>query len=235
MRGRNRRDLLRGGLGALALGAAPALAAQPVAIPEGPVRLARRIERDLVGGGRLVVAREWEVTFTRGGRGIALAGLQLSARVEAPDDLAPVAQVEESRSTAGMWPILLAPEGTIFAAGDGHGGSDPTALAVLLERAIADLPPEQAERQRAVFAELEAVGRALLEHLPDDLFYPRGEPVRRSGDMTFPGDLTGSFELVYLALPAAGCAWLGEAMREIVTRVGEDERRARESWRMEPA
>ncbi|WP_291133717.1 hypothetical protein [Erythrobacter sp.] len=201
------------------------------------MRLSRRIERYLADGRRLAVAREWEVTFTRGGRGIALAGRQLSARVDAPGDLAPVAQVEEGRSTAGMWPILLAPEGTIFAAGDGLEGNDPAALALRLERVIAEqrLSPAQAERQRAVFAELRGLGRTLLANLPEDLFYPRGEPIRRSGDMTFPGDLTGSFELVYLALPAAGRPWLGEAMREIVTRVGDDERRARESWRMAPA
>lgn len=238
-----RRDVLRAGvlgagLGAVAFAVPPARAAMArIAIPEMPMRLTRRVERGFARGERVGVTRSWEVAFDRGGRGIALSGTQLSARVEAPADLASIAAIEERRDTDDMWPILLSQEGMIIGAGGGIAAQDRAAAMREAERVIAAkrLSADEAHRHRAFLAQLHYVGGTLLAHLPEDLFFPRGEPVRRSEALVLPDGSEGRFEVVYLALRAAGRDWLGEAMREIVTRVGEEELRARENWRLEAA
>ncbi|NBC88990.1 MAG: hypothetical protein GVX90_05810, partial [Alphaproteobacteria bacterium] len=155
----------------------------------------------------------------------------------APADLAAIASIEEQRDTDHMWPILLSQEGTIIGAGGGIPAQDRAAAMREAERLIAAkrLSADEARRHRALLAQLQYVGGTLLAHLPDDLFFPRGEPVRRSEAMALPDGSEGRFEVVYLALRTTGRDWLGEAMREIVTRVGEEEMRAREDWRLEPA
>ncbi|MEE4205346.1 MAG: hypothetical protein V2I39_03585 [Erythrobacter sp.] len=203
----DRRTLLAGALAASFI-AIPARAADGIAIPEGPMLLTRRIERELARGARLAIARIWLVTFTRRGRGVAVAGRQLTARVDAPVELADLAKAEEARSTDTMWPILLGEDGAILAAGEGAG--------------------------QAVFAEAQLIDEALVAQLPGDLFYPAETPLRRSETLALPGGLEGTFELSWNARRAPGRLWLGEAEREIVTRVGSDTRRALETWRMEP-
>ena len=242
MRKTGRRDVLRTGLagglaGSLALAASPVWAkGEPVAIPGSAMRLTRRIERDLPGGQQFAVARSWEIAFTRGGRGIAVSGKQLSAKVEAPADLAAIAGIEERRPTDGMWPILLSHEGVIVASGKGMTADARAAAMREVERLIARkrLSPDEAQRHRAFLARLHEIGDSLFARLPGDLFFPRGEPLRRSESRVLPDGREGCFEVVYLALPAAGRDWLGEARREIVTLVGGESLRARESWRMEP-
>ncbi|KEO96558.1 hypothetical protein EH32_10035 [Erythrobacter litoralis] len=239
-----RREMLRGGLAAfcglsgLAFAAPHLFAADgELAIPDRPMRLTRGIERDLAGEARLAVTRLWEVRFVRSGPGVAVTGRQLSARVDAPESLSAIAAIKEELSTAGIWPILLSEQGMSVTSGETFQQQDPAAATREAERLIAEkgLPVRDAARYRAFLAELQLADGALLDQLPGDLFFPRGEPVRRSERVELPGGVEGRFEVVYLAPRAPGCAWLGEAVREIVTRVGEDERRARESWRMVPA
>ena len=46
--------------------------------------------------------------------------------------------------------------------------------------------------------------------------------------------MTGEFEITYEATPVAEGGWLERAERQVVTRVGGSERRARETWTLAP-
>jgi hypothetical protein len=203
-----RREMLRGGLAAfcglsgLAFAAPHLFAADgEFAIPDRPMRLTRRIERDLAGEARLAVTRLWEVRFVRSGPGVAVTGRQLSARVDAPESFSAIAAIKEELSTAGMWPILLSEQGMSVTSGETFQQQDPAAATREAERLIAEkgLPVRDAARYRAFLAELQLADGALLDQLPGDLFFPRvragqaqrtgGTPRRRRGAVR--GGLSG--------------------------------------------
>lgn len=115
--GVTRRQACQFALGGLALSAAPAGALSALMAPTGPCVLTRRLKRGLRDTKFIAATRSWEVTFARQSRGMAVRGEQISVLVEAPERLAPLAKIEQERSTDEMFPILLAGDGLIVAAG----------------------------------------------------------------------------------------------------------------------
>lgn len=248
MTGSNRRSVLLGGLAVSSgmfasagfgpLGMASLLAAPSrVALPGEPMELTRMIERGLNNGASLTVMRRWRVVFEAQGRGIAITGRQIDARVDAPERLAPIARIEEQRPTDEMWPILLGSDGVIRGAGTAMRAQDLAAALAEARRMIAAkaLPAEAQARHRAFFAQLQQAGGSLFEQLPPDLFFPHTEPVRRIERIEIADGLAGEFELAYRAIPAADAPWLGTASRTVITRFGSDERLSREEWSLAPA
>lgn len=207
-----------------------------LSIPDGPMRLTRRLERGLRGGASIVVVRDWSVSFRRQGRGIAIVGSQLSASVDAPEKLAPIAKIEETRSTAGMWPILLAGDGRIVAAGKHTEDVDVAAAVREAEAMFARRKSsENVTAERAFYlAQLQQASHALIDQLPADLFFPTGGRWETVQPVELPNGLVGEFELVYTSQRAPGSSWLAFASRRVVTRVGGDQRRSLDEWRLEP-
>ena len=203
-----------------------------ITLPERPMRLSRRLERSLRDGAKLVVSRSWQVEFAHQGQGIGITGVQLDAEVDAPSSLAPIAAIEQSRSTEDMWPMLLSGDGRILAAGVGARNEDFAAVVREAEQMIARsrVPVSEQDAHREYLGQLGRAGSSLLETMPGDLFFPIGEPVRSSRTVELPGGLIGRFEVAYDAKCAATGAWLDRAEREVVTRIGSDERRAKELW-----
>ena len=233
-----RRSVLGGAIAGAFVGVgmptAPLLAAQPVRIPDRPMRLTRRLERGMRGGTVLVVEREWLVTFAGQGSGFAITGDQTSAIVDAPRELAPLAQIERTRSTANMFPILLQPNGKIAAAGQYTKASDlgaavEKAEAIVSERAI---PGDAKAVQMQYLAQLQRASSSLLKHMPADLFYPATNSSQTRRPVSLPDGLVGEFEVTYEAHRAPNEQWLGRAERQVVTRIGTSERRSREVWTM---
>ncbi len=216
----------------LPFGSGPALAQTRVAIPDVPMRLSHRLERSLRDGASLSVSRNWQVDFADQGRGISITGVQLDALVEAPDALAALAQIEQNRSTSGMWPIDLSPDGKIMVARNGLREDDMRAAVEEAEQFIADSPLPTSE-QEARLQHLRAMQRTnstLLDQLPNDLFFPEGTPQLTRRAMGLPGGLTGEFEVAYEAKCGPGTAWLESAIRHVTTRIGDNEQRASERW-----
>ncbi len=231
-----RRGVLGGAMAGAVVGfgvpTAPLLAAHSIRIPTGPMRLTRRLERGMRGGAALVVEREWLVVFTAEGNGFAISGEQIAASVDAPSGLEPLAKIERTRSTAGMFPILLAQDGTIAAAGQytqAHdvGAAVKKAEAIIAERAI---PGDARALQMRYLAHLQSASSSFLKQLPGDLFFPSTPPSRAVQPVTLPDGLVGEFEVTYDARHAVGHPWLDRAERRVVTRIGQSERRSREVW-----
>lgn len=228
--------VLGAGIG-FGLGPAAAFAQSPIALPEGPQRLTRRIERSLSDGKWIKVSRRWEVAFSRQGQSIALTGQQLDCQVDAPSSLAPLTAIEKARSTAEMWPILLNGSGLIFAAGNGVAARDVNNAIEVAQRMIAERPIPASERSalREHLASVRRTSSSLLEQLPDDLFFPVAGPMRAVRSMELPGGMVGEFELSYSAMAVPDKGWLDRAERMIVTRLAGTEQIAREYWELRAA
>lgn len=241
MAGRTRRGFLGSfaritAVGAIALGGGPALARSRVAVPDGPMILSRRLVRGLHDGKAIIVDRSWQVVFETRPAGIMVTGQQLSARVEAPSKLAPIAQIEETRSTAQMWPIELAHDGRILSAGTYTEQRDIDA-AIREGRAIieASTGSESDKVQKLGYlSQLEQAGGSLLEKLPSDLFFPAGAKSEVVDTVQLPGGITGTFEVVYTSIPAGENSWLARSERRVTTRIGNDARQSSDSWQLAP-
>jgi hypothetical protein len=119
-----------------------------------------------------------------------------------------LADSERSRSTAGLWPIRLSAGGLILATGTGSA-----------EAAGLGLPGRPASA-------------AVLERLPDDLFFPSLGPIRSVQAIELPGGLTGEFVVEYSARGVADAGWLDRAERRVTTRVAATRETAVERWLM---
>ena len=238
----SRRTALSAVAGAFAIAAAGTLpsavwAMPNIRIPSQKMRLIRVLSRAMRGGAELKVSRNWEVSFASQRQGIVITGRQVAASVEAPRALAQIAQIEEERSTDGMWPITLSEEGRILMVGSQSADDDLAAAVRVAEGYIAsyNTPPAQLEAQRQYLRDLQRAGSSLLERMPSDLFFPTGTPRRSTRQIDLPGGIRGEFELSYLARRPPEGDWLKSAVRRVVARVAQSERHAIEEWTLDRA
>jgi len=227
-------------LGAFAVGSACPVAAslgkKPLSLPPGAWLLKRRLQRGLRDGLAISVTREWRVQFARQSRGIAVSGAQVSVAVDAPERLAPIAKIEEQRSSDAMFPILLAPNGKIIAAGqntsqeslDEAVRAGTALLAEEMPKAMAGARP--AAQHARYLAQLQQSRSSLLDELPGDLFYPSAKPFRAVRQIALPDGRSGEFAVNWEASAHNESGWLNTARREVITRIGESERRSSEDW-----
>lgn len=200
--------------------------------PHGACALTRRLSRGLRDGNAIVVTRSWRVTFNEQARGMAVAGEQISASVEAPPQLELLAKIEEERSTEGMFPILLGPDGTIMAAGQNTSRSSfdaavETAQSLLQKGGFGE---QRVQQQGAYMAQLQEAGSSILDQLPGDLFYPSSKPFHETKAVALPDGTKGAFELKWIASTQEGTRLLRTARREVITRIGQSERQSSEEW-----
>lgn len=238
----SRRSAIRvfaGGITIAAAGAPPiaGLAQSKVSIPSQEMRLTRVLSRTMRGAAVLTVTRSWDVRFETQQQGITITGRQIAAKVEAPERLAPIAAIEEQRSTDGMWPITLSQEGRILMVGSQSADDDLAAAVEVAQQYIAshNAPAAGLAAQRQYLRDLQRAGSSLLDRMPSDLFFPAGTPHRSKREIDLPGGIKGEFELSYLAQRSPEGDWLKSAVRRIVTRVAQSERHATEEWTLDRA
>lgn len=233
----SRRSVVLGALACGVLGRVPAYAAGLLSLPVGAMALSRRIERGLSDGASIVVQRTWQIQFSQQGSGAAITGHQTGAKVTAPTALAPLAQIEEARSTDAMFPILLLSSGKLAAAGDYVLEQDLAQAAREAERVIASRKAgaDAKAEQLQYLAFLQRRAGKLIERLPDDLFYPANPIVEVAKPIDLGDGQVGEFELTYEAKCAPGEAWLAQSERRIITRLGDTRQLSREVWTMAPA
>lgn len=211
---------------------AHAMQASSPVTPAGPMRLGRRVTRELRDGETLIVAREWDIAFAPMGRGFSVAGQQVDVVVEAPAVLGALAEIERSRSTEGMFPIMLDQSGMIMTAGSNMDERDFDAAVIEAEKTIAETSGTLSDRNARLMhlAQLQKAGSTMLEQMPRDLFFPDAKSVRTVKPLALADGTTGEFEFTYTAHTAEGGPWLSRAERKIVTRIGDDKRYSSELW-----
>ena len=84
-------------------------------------------------------------------------------------------------------------------------------------------------------AQLQAAGSSFLDEMPGDLFYPSITPLREVRQVPLGEGMVGEFEIRWEASAKADTGLLENARREVITRIGESERRSSEDWLLERA
>ena len=208
---------------------------QGVQIPAGACLLTRRLVRGLRDNRSITVTRSWRIEFSRQSRGIAISGEQVSVSVSAPERLKAIAKIEEERSTQSLFPILLAPDGTITAAGQNTAEASVDAAIELAQKLLVAAISEASEpsQHAAYLSRLQEAGSSVLDEMPGDLFYPSTEPFREVRRIVLPDGSSGSFEMRWQASAQSGSGLLKTARREVITRIGESARQSSEEWSLE--
>lgn len=208
---------------------------RPIATPAGNFRLERVLVRGLSGGAEIVVTRHWQIGFAPTRGGMAVSGEQVHAAVAAPPRLAELAEIERTRSTASLFPILLDSAGLIQRDVTGRQGGDEAAFQRALDygRALLGaltLTAAEGDDARSFVAKLSNMSAGAVSRLPQDLFFPRPGEETTSRDLTLPGGETGSITVTALTRAAPVTGLLDVVERRIVTRVADSERTTFERW-----
>ena len=214
------------------------LTAQPPGLvyPSTPMRFTHRLEKSLRNGETIMAERAWKIEFKPHGRGVQIRGVQVSALIAGPEKLERMKVFERERSTASMWPITLSEQGRMVDSGDFKSAEDvrrtmEIAIEMLEERGDS---PEQMEVHRRNLATIAMASEKLTDLFPEDLFYPSGQELRSNSPLDVSEDQVGTYELIYTSEIASDGPWLKTAMRNIVTKIGDNEQWSRDDWTMGP-
>lgn len=230
-----RRDALRLGLGAALLpllGTRQAFAsevpAKHIAPPTSEMIYRRVLERELPGGAVLRVARDFAVRFESVGRGFQLSGRQILAQVDAPANLAQLAALEEQRVELGIFPLLLDSSGRIVDGSDDLPNEQIFNALAEVRRRLGSTGEEAGTLVEA----LHAAGPQLTSELPLDLFSPAEGAREEHQQITLPWGDSGEVATRFEAVCDPQTMLMRSAQREVITRLGSDERRSGERWEL---
>lgn len=206
-------------------------------LPGAPMILHRTLRRGLRAGVDIVVQREWTISFLEQPGGALVTGRQLSATVDAPPEIAAIAEVERARDTSSMFPIELTGIGRIAGIGPFEPQSDVTQAVRAAEKLIAGATLAGSEREQALrqLGQIQSVGGSMLDRLPPDLFFPVPADFREVQPVALPDGSQGEFELLYRAAADPAGGWLEALDRTVITRLAGSERHSAESWTMRQA
>lgn len=194
--------------------------------PDGMMIYRRTMLRELPGGASLEVARDFTVRFERLGEGFRLTGSQRTARVTAPENLASLARLEEQRVETGIFPLVLNANGHIL---EGAGTDPSEEVRLALENVQRRFAGRGAEAGELIEA-LQATSAQLTATLPFDLFCPNHPSRTESQQITLPWGDSGEVTTRFEAERDPQTGLMRNASREVVTRLGGEQRRSLESW-----
>ncbi len=200
--------------------------------PDGPMLLSRRLVREMRGGARLVVTREWDVRFAPLGKGYRLDGTQRSVSVDAPAALEPLAEFERVRRGDGKFPILLNTNGGFLG---GTSIEDNALLRQAIDKARSMMAAGDKSRdteRNAFLAALRQSAARFVSRWPDDLFFPARLSHVASRELAMPNGANGSIDIAFEAGLALAGNCMDHAKRTITTRVADTARTSIESWKL---
>lgn len=233
--GAARREALRLALGAALLpllGTRQAFAteipAKVIAPPAGEMIYRRVLERELPGRPVLRVTREFAVRFESVGRGFRVSGQQTLAQVEAPAHIAQLAALEEQRVETGIFPLLLDSAGRIVDGSDSLPSAQFSTALAEVRRLLGDSGGEASTLVEA----LHATGSQLTAELPLDLFSPAEGTREEHQQIDLPWGDAGEVATMFEAVCDPQTKLMRNARRQVVTRMGQDERRSGERWEL---
>ena len=239
----DRRELLRWGMGLAvlpilagrrvqAMDLLAADAAQPIAPPTRSMIYRRSVLRDLPGGARLTVTRDFQVHFSPlATGGYQLDGQQTRAQVQAPAGLTALARLEEQRVEGGIFPLTLDRLGRIVDGEATRPDSNLAAALLAMRERLAQDGPEAQE----MLAALPADGHLLSAEMPHDLFAPPLDQVEQQQTVPLPWGDAGNVRVRFTATRDPATRLMRQARREVVTTLAGDERRSAEQWELYPA
>ena len=146
--------------------------------------------------------------------------------------LEPIAAVERDRRSPGPFPARLDSRGRMV--GSQPANTEGTAAAVQAAIGVLEQSGKSAaEMQEAklYLAQLAKTAGTIIGTTPPDLFFPVTGEARDSRELPLPGGLVGEFSVELEASATTG-GLLERFERRITTRIAEDVRLSRETWRL---
>lgn len=220
---------------ALATASFPALArtsrmsSARLIVPDRSFILRREFERELSSDASILVAREWQGQLFAMADGARVEGRQTNCTVEAPEILAPVAEIERKRIAPGPFPAILGADGRIVD-GEEESASGKTAAVDAANAILEQLgPPGDLADSRAFLARLASQAGAIISATPDDLFFPAVGSASEHRTIELPDGLAGLVTVDLVASASVG-GLLDTLERRITTRIGDSKRLSRERW-----
>lgn len=232
-----RKAILLAGLAALmpgAVGTTPARAAssaaQPRFDPPSEAVLTRTVWRYLSDGQQIVVTRRYAVRFEAAAEGYRLDGALIEATVDAPQDLAPFAELERTRADTTMFPIVLDGGGRILTDGSLPGPEARNRAADLALRTIGSAKLSQDVKTLAARQVPVLTANSSVTPVPPDLFQPHPGQRREVRKLALPGGMEGEVE-VAMKVDTAGSGRLPRQVERVVTtRLAGTTKVSREVW-----
>lgn len=231
--------LLMGGVAAVPVTAnsdpAPSeLAAQALfTAPSGTLMLVREVHRALARGQELVTRRSYAVRFVRDGEGWLVEGDLIASEIDAPPELAALAQIEKGRRDQGLFPLRLNSQGIII---DQQGSSDPAAntqARAMVDGTLAKIPLRAGDQAVAagMVNRIASQSAATGGTWPLDLFRPATANSTESRTVPLPDGSAGTVT-VTINCERADDGLLASFQRQIVTELGGTRRESREIFRL---
>lgn len=205
----------------------PVPAAQ-FAPPDTRLLLTRTLRSPLADGKEIVSRRTYDVVIVPDGDGFRVEGTLVEVSVEAPPQLAPIAEIERRRPDTGVFPLRLDSRGMLV---PGRRPIDRSAL-----REAAGVANQVLDRELPGGAPPGVVGGfvAALEsgagesRWPEDLFRPTaGRRVERR-KVALPDGGSGEVEVEIVA--STGEQDYARMERKVTTALGPSTRITREEW-----
>jgi len=199
--------------------------------PSDPVILTRTLQRPLPGGEQIAVTRRYVIRFLRDEAGFTVEGQLLDVAVDAPPQLARLAEIERTRPDSFLFPTRLDSGGKIL--DPSELASDPIALTRALAGAAEALdesrlgPTDREELSKAV----RTVGAAAAISLwPTLLFNPGSNERVTRQTVTLSDGAKGHVEVRIRADSVTAGGLPGRVERSVTTRIGNSARVTHEIW-----
>lgn len=237
-----RRDILRLAFGAavLPLMASRAFATEsPAGIqvrdgaidpPARDMTFRRILRRDLAGGAAIIATRDFCVRFTSLPAGRHLVeGRQIAARVQAPDNLAALARLEETRIEIGGFPLTL----------DANGAIEPTDQTpppnAVFTAALEDVRQRYGndpDTLRDLIDAIRASSAQFISVPPPDLFAPVRAEVEDRRVIALPWGDSGEVHVRFSAVRNPETGLMRHATRDVTTSLLGETQRSSEQWEL---
>ncbi len=239
-RGRLAARMMQGAALAALAAAAPACAApaqsatSAFAPPQSPLLLTRELRKILPDGNEIVSRRRYAIRFVPQGSGYRVEGDLIGAEVEAPPELAGLAEVERTRSDGGLFPLTLDSAGMIVAQQGNHDAAAEArtmAEARTYLAAQTDLTDADRAAALAMVAKLQAQARAAGGNWPADLFRPADGERRESRELPLPDGSAGKV-IVTINASETPTGLLAHFQRQVVTELAGTNGLSSETWTM---
>lgn len=204
--------------------------------PAGPMVLTRTVWRELGDGAAIKVARTYRITITSDGDGYLVDGQPIATTVDAPKQVAALAEIERQRVETGLFPFRLDRNGQILAASRSkQPRPDHSDLArsgaQLVSRS--SLPGAVQVQARTMLDQVIGAARGGVAW-PADLFNPAGGDRQQRQTVPLPDGGNGEVE-ISIAVDRAAPGQLPRAVERTVTTLLEGTQSVtREQWTMGP-
>ena len=204
--------------------------------PPQPMIYTRRLVRNLSGNAQIVVERRFAIRFTRSDTGFVVEGEQIDVKVEMPDQLAWLGELERKRVEHGLFPLQLDPHGRILSGEFVRGGPEIEAALRGVEERVEQMPatPDEREALKGFVTAVHEAGTHIVSTLPTDLFAPSETDRRASREILLPHGTEGEVSTLFSAERDPTTGLMRSARREVVTAIEGDQRHTIETFSLVP-